>query len=109
MGQLRLSEVKELGQGQAAAAEWQVGISQGQGQETLHGGMKVPKCWLPSKTGLRRRSSAFFFFFGGGQWGEVEVGELLTAFSGWKMYEAGELSTMITLLSSRPRRLRSFT
>lgn len=49
------------------------------------------------------------FFFGGGQWGEVEVGELLTAFSGWKMYEAGELSTMITLLSSRPRRLRSFT
>jgi hypothetical protein len=33
--------------------------------------------------------------------------EMGRAFSGWKMYEAGELSMMSTLRSSRPRRLRS--
>lgn len=38
---------------------------------------------------------------------EQDMQYLLTALSGWKMYDAGELSTIKTLLSSLPSLLRS--
>lgn len=40
---------------------------------------------------------------------ETEIVQVLTALSGWKMYEAGELSTIMTFCKSLPSLFKSFT